>query len=183
MTTRGRVRGASAVAAAALLVVAVAGCGDDNDSGQPAPRRSGSTPATADGDTLPTKATTPAPETTAPADPAAKRQIETNWERFFDPAVPNDQKAKYLENGERLGPLLAAFNGDKRGGQVAAKVSAVTLTSATGANVTYTLTLNGATALPDAKGFAVQQDKVWKVAVKTLCALVGMSGNSKAPGC
>ena len=50
----------------------------------------------------------------------------------------------------------------------------------------YTLLLNGATALPDASGTAVEQDGTWKVSVNTLCALVQLSGNATAsalPGC
>ena len=52
--------------------------------------------------------------------------------------------------------------------------------------MTYTLTLKGATALPDASGTAVEQDGTWKVSVNTLCALVQLSGNATAsarPGC
>ena len=83
-----------------------------------------------------------------------------------------------------MGPVLQAFSGDERGGQVQAKVTKVEFTSATGADVTYTLTLKGATALPDASGSAVEQDGTWKVSAKTLCALVQLSGNaSPIPGC
>ena len=56
----------------------------------------------------------------------------------------------------------------------------------TAADVKYTLLLNGATALPDASGTAVEQDGTWKVSVNTLCALVQLSGNATAsalPGC
>jgi polyisoprenoid-binding protein YceI len=83
-----------------------------------------------------------------------------------------------------MGPVLQAFSGDARGGQVQAKVTKVEFTSATEADVTYTLTLKGATALPDASGSAVEQDGTWKVSAKTLCALVQLSGNaSPVPGC
>jgi hypothetical protein len=51
-----------------------------------------------------------------------------------------------------MGPVLKAFSGDKRGGQVQADVQKVEFTSATKATVTYSLTLNGATALPNASG-------------------------------
>ena len=90
----------------------------------------------------------------------------------------------YLENGDQMAPVLQAFSSDKRGGQVQAEVNKVEFTSATEADVTYTLTLKGATVMPDAKGTAVEQDDVWKVSVKTLCGLVGLSGNaSPLPGC
>ncbi|MFH8345732.1 hypothetical protein [Streptomyces sp. NPDC018045] len=184
MTVRGgRARRAPALAAAVLLMTAgAAGCGDAEDSGQRAPSGASSGPE----GSRTGAATAGSPSSTGgePADPAAaERQIKENWRKFFDPKLSNAEKAKYLQDGEDLQLLLEAFNGDQRGQQVAARVSAVRFTSATAADVTYSLTLKGATALPNAKGAAVQQDKVWKVSLKTLCALVGMSGNADAPGC
>ncbi|WP_353941674.1 hypothetical protein ABII15_08550 [Streptomyces sp. HUAS MG91] len=122
---------------------------------------------------------------TAPADPAAaERQIKANWKKFFDPNVPLDQKAALLENGSVMQKVLERFNGDRRGGQVRAEVSKVAFTSATTADVTYSLALKGATMLPDAKGASVEEDGVWKVSVRTFCALVRLSGNhSPGPGC
>lgn len=104
--------------------------------------------------------------------------------KFFDPAVSLKDKQAVLENGDKLGLLLQAFSGDQRGGQVEAKVADVEFTSPTAASVNYALILEGATALPDASGTAVEQDGTWKVSLNTLCALVGLSGNaSAAPGC
>ncbi|MFI9821865.1 hypothetical protein ACIHFC_15525 [Streptomyces sp. NPDC052013] len=182
--TRGRGRGpraagrGTALAAALVLVLGpgLAACGDDDDSGgaespppTPTPDRTTSAPAS------------------APADrAAAEQEIRQNWEKFFDPETSLEDKATVLENGDRMAPVLQAFSGDQRGGQVQAKVTKVAFTSPTGADVTYTLTLKGATALPDASGTAVEQDGTWKVSAKTLCALVQMSGNGSAtavPGC
>ncbi|CAM5623074.1 MULTISPECIES: hypothetical protein [Streptomyces] len=182
MTFRGgTARRVPALVAAVLLVAAgTAGCGDADDGGQPAP--SG---ASGSGNAGTGTATAGSPSSgSAPADPAAaEREIKENWQKFFDPNLSNAEKAKYLQNGEQLRLLLEAFNGDQRGRQVGAQVSAVRFTSATEADVTYSLTLKKATALPNAKGVSVYQDKVWKVSLKTLCALVGMSGNASAPGC
>ncbi|KEF21822.1 hypothetical protein DF18_00270 [Streptomyces rimosus] len=182
MTFRGgTARRVPALVAAVLLVAAgTAGCGDAEDGGQPAP--SG---ASGSGNAGTGTATAGSPSSgSAPADPAAaEREIKENWQKFFDPNLSNAEKAKYLQNGEQLRLLLEAFNGDQRGRQVGAQVSAVRFTSATEADVTYSLTLKKATALPNAKGVSVYQDKVWKVSLKTLCALVGMSGNASAPGC
>ncbi|KOT60775.1 MULTISPECIES: hypothetical protein [Streptomyces] len=182
MTFRGgTARRVPALVAAVLLVAAgTAGCGDADDGGQPAP--SGAS-GSGNAGTGTTTAGTPS-SGSAPADPAAaEREIKENWQKFFDPNLSNAEKAKYLQNGEQLRLLLEAFNGDQRGRQVGAQVSAVRFTSATEADVTYSLTLKKATALPNAKGVSVYQDKVWKVSLKTLCALVGMSGNASAPGC
>jgi hypothetical protein len=165
----------TALAAALLLCLApaLAACSDDSGGG------SDSTPAT------PTAERTTSAPATAPADrAAAEAEIRQNWQKFFDPKTSTEDKQAVLENGDRMGPVLQAFSGDERGGQVRAQVTKVEFTSATEATVTYTLTLKGATALPDASGTAVEQEGTWKVSVKALCSLVQMSGNgSPVPGC
>ncbi|MFF1814645.1 hypothetical protein ACFVXW_37045 [Streptomyces sp. NPDC058251] len=169
-------RGAAAATVVALvLAAALTACGDDSGGGgssaPPLPSAQRSTSAE--------------PSPTAPSDPAAAEQeVKKNWEKFFDPAVPQKDKQAVLENGDRMTKVLQSFNGDKRGQEVQAKVEKVEFTSPAGANVTYSLTLKGATALPGASGTAVEQDGTWKVSVKTLCALVQLSGNaSPGPGC
>ncbi|MGW6646922.1 hypothetical protein [Streptomyces sp. A244] len=168
-------RRGTAIAAALVLALApaLAACSDDSGGG------SESTPPT------PTPERTTSAPASAPADrAAAEAEIRQNWQKFFDPKTSTEEKQAVLENGDRMGPVLQAFSGDERGGQVEAKVTKVEFTSATGADVTYTLTLKGATALPDASGSAVEQDGTWKVSAKTLCALVQLSGNaSPIPGC
>ncbi|MFJ6087241.1 hypothetical protein ACIQI8_38235 [Streptomyces sp. NPDC092369] len=165
---------AGAVALVLALAPVLAACGDDSGG-------SGSAPPTPS-----VERTTSAPAT-APADPAAaERQVKANWEKFFDPKTATKDKQAVLENGDEMGPVLRAFSGDKRGGQVQAQVTTVEFTKADEATVTYSLTLNGATALPKASGTSVEQDGTWKVSVNTLCALVALSGDasqSPAAGC
>ncbi len=165
----------TAIAAALVLALApaLAACSDDSGGG------SESTPPT------PTAERTTSAPASAPADrAAAEAEIKQNWQKFFDPKTSTEEKQAVLENGDRMGPVLQAFSGDERGGQVQAQVNKIEFTSATGANVTYTLTLKGATVLPDASGSAVEENGTWKLSAKTLCALVQMSGNaSPIPGC
>jgi hypothetical protein len=177
---RGRARIAALAAAAVLLIVlAAAACGDDGGGSDSAP----SLPQT----TTSAPAKEPTESATAPADiTAAEQEIKENWKTFFDPSVSLADKAKVLQDGDRLAPVLGAFSGDQRGQQVSANVTEVAFTSPTEADVTYDLTRNGATALPNAQGTAVLQDEVWKVSAKTFCALVQLSGNANAsalPGC
>ncbi|NBE53073.1 hypothetical protein [Streptomyces boluensis] len=161
----------AAWAAAAVLMAgaAVTGCGDDNGSGS--------------------SMTSPSPSvqrTDRPADPAAaKHEVTENWERFFDPKVSLDDKEALLENGSEMREVLNSFSHDERGNQVTANVSAVKFTSATEADVRYTLALNGNPALRDAAGVSVEQDGTWKVSVRTLCALVQLSSGdaNPVPGC
>lgn len=172
---RGNARG---VVATAVLVLAAAltACSDDSGGASSAPP----TPSVE-------HSTSARPSATAPADPAAaQKEIKQNWEKFFDPAVSAKEKQAVLENGDQMAQVLKGFNGDQRGQQVKAKVEKIEFTSPTGADVTYTLTLKGATALPNASGTAVEQNGTWKVSVNTLCALVQLSGDassSDAPGC
>jgi hypothetical protein len=167
----------AALAAAAVLAFALTSCGDDNggDSTAPTP-----TAETTTGEATPSETRQAGPD-----DPeAAEKEVRANWAKFFDPATSTDDKKAVLENGELMGPVLAAFSGDERGQQVEAKVTGVEFTSATEANVTYSLLMKGATVLPDSSGTAVEEDGTWKVSVKTLCGLVGLSGNaSPAAGC
>ncbi|MCH0572708.1 hypothetical protein I3F60_26265 [Streptomyces sp. MUM 136J] len=163
----------TAFAAALLLILApaLASCSDGGDGGSPSSSQTASA------------------SPSLPADvAAAEQQIKENWRTFFDPNTSLTDKQAVLENGERMAPVLQAFSGDQRGGQVQATVEKVEFTSAGQATVTYDLTLNGATVLPGASGTAVEQDGTWKVSVSTLCALVQMSGNESAsqspiPGC
>ncbi|MFI6854894.1 hypothetical protein [Streptomyces sp. NPDC050416] len=163
----------TAITAALILALApaLAACSDDGGGG--------STPPT------PTAERTTSAPASAPADrAAAEAEIRQNWQKFFDPKTSTQDKQAILENGDRMGPVLQAFSGDERGGQVQATVTKIEFTSATEADVTYTLTLKGATALPDASGTAVEQNGTWKLSAKTLCALVQLSGNaSPVPGC
>ncbi|WP_371658969.1 hypothetical protein [Streptomyces sp. NBC_00280] len=183
---RGNARRGTAITAALLLFLgpALAACGGDDGGGGdarlPTPSAATETAQT----TEPTETST-GPSGDGPADPvAAEKEIRQNWVKFFDPAVSLKDKQAVLENGDKLGLLLQAFSGDQRGGQVEAKVADVEFTSPTAASVNYALLLDGATALPNASGTAVEQDGTWKVSLNTLCALVGLSGNeSTAPGC
>lgn len=173
---RGNVRGV-AVTAVLVLAAALTACSDDSGGGASS---ASPTPSVE-------QSTSARPSATAPADPAAaQKEIKQNWEKFFDPAVSTKEKQAVLENGDQMAQVLQGFNGDQRGQQVKAKVEKIEFTSPTEADVTYTLTLNGATALPGASGTAVEQGGTWKVSVNTLCALVQLSGDassSAAPGC
>lgn len=175
-----RAAGRGTAWAAALLLFlapALAACSDDEGGG------GNETPPTPTVEQ--TQPTEPSPAATAPADiGAAETEIKQNWQKFFDPDTALEDKQTVLENGEQMAPVLQAFSGDERGGQVQATVSKIEFTSPTEANVTYDLTLKGTTALPNASGTAVEQDGTWKVSAKTLCALVQLSGNaSPIPGC
>ncbi|MEU2658103.1 hypothetical protein ABZ615_22580 [Streptomyces sp. NPDC007325] len=162
-------RRATALAATAVLLLtpAVAACSDDG-------------PATGNGVTStlpPVRTSTTPPPADGPADPAAaKAEITRNWAAFFAADTPAAERVKLLENGEEMREVLAAFAGNPQAAATTAKVTGVTFTSASGADVTYDLLVGGNPLLPDSRGTSVLQDDTWKVSVKTLCGLVKLSG-------
>ncbi|WP_308117638.1 hypothetical protein [Streptomyces anatolicus] len=183
---RARVRGAALAAAAVMLIgPAAMACGDDSGGGDSGTPPEPSVEKTSTPSQPSESAESTEDDADAPAEPAAaEKEVRENWEKFFDPEVSLKDKEAVLENGPKMRAVLASFSGDERGEQVAAEVGEVEFTAADEADVTYALTLKGATALPDASGTAVNQDDTWKVSVKTLCALVKLSGNaSPGPGC
>ncbi|MFJ4835707.1 hypothetical protein ACIP79_38235 [Streptomyces sp. NPDC088747] len=169
--------GRGVAAAVLLLAAALTACSDESGGDETNPP----TPSVEQS----VRPTSAEPSPAGPSDAAAAEQeVTENWEKFFDPAVALKDKQAVLENGEEMAPVLEGFSGDQRGQQVQAEVQKVEFTSPADANVTYSLILEGATALPGASGTAVEQDGTWKVSVSTLCALVQLSGNaSPAPGC
>jgi len=182
-----------ATRAAGLVAVALlaAACGSSSKPSSSTTTSPTTTTTTSPTTTTPTTTTSPAsPSETAtagggaPADQAtAKAQITDNWQKFFDPKTAVADKAKYLENGDTLAPLLQGFASDPRISQVSAKVSNVVFTSPTTATVTYALSLSGTVVEPNATGKAVLQNGTWKVSLSSLCGLLALAGGPSLPGC
>lgn len=174
---------AAGVAIAASLTVSGCGGGGSEPSSPPSATSTTTATTTTPSETATTTGT-PTASASGPSDPvAATAEIKRNWQAFFDPKTSIADKAKYLENGTVLAPLLQGFAADPRVGQVAATVSNVAFTSPTTATVTYTLTLQGTVVAPNATGKAVLQDGTWKVALSTLCGLIALTGTTNVPGC
>lgn len=171
----GRVRRTAGGLLALLLAGAVAGCGGDGKPGAVA-----TSPAV-------TGAVSATPTETAPTDPAAaKAEITSDWERFFDPSTSATDKARLLQGGDMLLPVLQGFDQDPQFGQVQAKVEDVVFTSASDATVTYSLSVEGGMVEPGATGESVLENGTWKVSRSTLCGLLAQSGGATAnpiPGC
>ncbi|MFE3111106.1 hypothetical protein [Kitasatospora indigofera] len=154
------IRMATVFLMAGLMAMGATACGSSGgSSGSSSP----SAPATLSG--------------TAPADPAAaEATVRENWEKFFNPSTSLDDRTALLQNGEQLKPLLQTVVENPQGGQAQAKVSNVTFTSPTAADVTYTLTIQGNVVQADAKGKAVLVDGTWKISTTTFCGLVTQGG-------
>ena len=113
---------------------------------------------------------------------AAVAQITANWEKFFSSSTPVAEKATLLQNGSTFEAAIKAFANFPLASSLGAKVTAVTVNSATSATVTYSITTSsGSTLLPNQQGTAVYQDGVWKVGDASLCGLFKLIPGGTVP--
>jgi len=133
---------------------------------------SSSSPATTSSSSAPASTSASATASSAASGSAAVAQITANWEKFFDASTPTADKVKLLQNGTVFEPAIKAFASFPLASGITAKVTSVTIDSATKAAVTYNLTAAGGSALLSGqKGVAVYQDGTWKVGDASLCGL------------
>ncbi len=102
---------------------------------------------------------------------AAVAQITANWEKFFDSTTPVSTKVTLLQDGNVFESAVNDFINFPLASGLRAKVTNVTLDSATTATVKYDLTANGQELLPGQTGKAVLQGGTWKVGDASLCGL------------
>lgn len=168
---------------APMLVVAlaltVAACSSSGSSTSAA-----TSPSAASAPASPVPASAPA-SSSAPStggNSADVAQITANWEKFFSSSTPVSEKVTLLQNGSTFEAAIKAFANFPLASSLGAKVTNVTVNSATSATVTYSITTSsGSTLLPNQKGTAVYQDGVWKVGDASLCGLLKLVPGSTAP--
>jgi hypothetical protein len=167
---------------APMLVVAlaltVAACSSSGSSTSAA-----TSPSAASAPASPVPASTPA-SSSAPStggNSAAVAQITTNWEAFFNGKTSAAKKIQLLENGSKFASIINAQAGSSIATGAGAKVTAVVVNSATSATVSYGITLNGTTALPNQTGTAVYQDGIWKVGDVSFCQLLKLENAGSTP--
>jgi len=166
---------------APMLVVAlaltVAACSSSSSSSAAASPSAASAPAAP---ASPVPASSSAPSNGGNS--AAVAQIAANWEKFFSSSTPVAQKVTLLQNGSTFEAAIKAFANFPLASSLGAKVTNVTVNSATSATVTYSITTSsGSTLLPNQKGTAVYQDGVWKVGDASLCGLLKLVPGSTPP--
>jgi hypothetical protein len=152
-------------ALAVALALAVAACSSSSSSsGSSAPASS-------------------APASSAPASSlntaAAVAEITANWEKFFNSSTPTSERVALLQNGSEFAGAIGSLTGLVSG--LEAKVTAVTVNSATTATVTYNLTAGGSPLLSGQTGTAVYENGVWKVADASLCGLLKLVPGGSTP--
>lgn len=129
-----------------------------------------------------------APSSAAPSSPGtgstaeAAAQVKANWEKFFSSSTPLAERVKLLQNGAALESAIKTFSTLPLASGIAAKVTNVTVDSATKATVTYNITAPGGSALlSNQKGTSVYQDGTWKVGTGSLCGLLRLIPGGTVP--
>ena len=102
---------------------------------------------------------------------SATAQITANWEKFFNAGTPTSQRVALLQNGSTFSSAIADFSKMPLASGIGAKVTSVTVNSATSATVTYAIVSGSTTLLGGQTGKAVYQDGTWKVGDASLCGL------------
>ncbi len=158
------------------LALAVAACSSSSSSS------SSSAPASsAPASSAPASS---APASSAPASAgssAAAAQITANWEKFFSASTPLSQRVALLQNGSSFSSAISAFSKLPLADGIGAKVTGVTVNSATSATVTYAIVSGGTTLLGGQTGTAVYQDGMWKVGDASLCNLFKLVPGGSVP--
>ncbi|MEV4241494.1 hypothetical protein AB0J47_40760 [Nocardia sp. NPDC049737] len=150
---------------AAIAFAAVTGCSSDDKS-------SDSNASTATSSSV----------AVGQADAATTKAISDAYILFFDGKAAPDKRAAGVERGSEFLTLLQGQAADPQAQSTSVTVSAVKLTGAGHADVTYTLLMGGNPVLPDQTGEAIQEAGQWKVAATTYCALMALQGG-KSTAC
>jgi hypothetical protein len=160
-----RILAPALVLALALAVAACSSSSSSSSSSSAPPASSSSTSAPA-GSPSAVTATSP-----ATGNAAAVAQITANWEKFFNASTPLSQRVALLQNGSTFSSAINDFSKLPLANGIGAKVTGVTVTSATQAAVTYSIVSGSTTLLGGQSGTAVYQDGTWKVGDASLCGL------------
>ncbi len=162
-----------APALALALAAAVAACSSSSSSS------SSSAPATSAPPSSVPVSSAPASSAPAVTSTAAVAEITANWEKFFSSSTPIKEKITLLQNGSTFSTAISGLMGLVSG--LGAKVTSVTVTSATSATVGYNLTSNGSSLLSGQTGTAVYEDGLWKVGDASLCGLLKLVPGGSVP--
>ena len=162
---------------AVVLALTVAACSSSSSTSASTSSSSSSAPAASS--SAPSSAAASSPSTGGSS--AAVAQITASWEAFFDGKTSAAKKITLLQNGQKFASVINAQAGSSIATGAGAKVTAVVVNSATSATVSYGITLNGASALPNQTGTAVYQDGIWKVGDVSFCELLKLENGGTAP--
>jgi glucose/arabinose dehydrogenase len=160
------------------LAATVAACSSSSStsaasSSAPASSSSASSPAAT--------GSSAAPSSSGTGNSAAMAEITANWEKFFNSSTSATERAALLQNGSKFATAISAFAKLPLASGIGAKVTAVTVNSATSATVTYDITAGGTSLLSNQHGTAVYEDGTWKVGDASLCGLFKLIPGGTVP--
>jgi len=158
------------------LALAVSACSSSSSSSSSSAASSAAAPAGS-----PSAIVSSAPASSSSGNSAAVAQITTNWEKFFNASTPLSQRVALLQNGSSFSSAIDSFSKLPLAGGIGAKVTGVTVNSATSATVTYSLVAGSTTLLGGQTGTAVYQDGTWKVGDASLCNLFKLIPGGSLP--
>jgi hypothetical protein len=84
-----------------------------------------------------------------------------------------------LQGGQAFASIIKAQAGSGLAATAGAKVTKVTVESATQAKVVYDITLSGQTALAGQNGVAIYSGGTWKVGLASFCGLLTLENGGK----
>jgi hypothetical protein len=108
--------------------------------------------------------------------------ITTNWEAFFNAKTPDSKRVTLLQNGPQFAAIIKSQSGSGLAALATAKVTNVTVNSATQATVKYNILVGGTPELKNQTGTAVLQNGTWKVGVASFCGLLIIENAGKTSG-
>ena len=150
------------------LALAVTACSSSSSSSS----SSASPPASSSTTSAPVGSPSAVPvSSSASGSAAAAAQISANWEKFFSSSTSLSERVALLQNGSEFSSAISDLSKLPLASGIGAKVTGVTVNSATSATVTYNLVSGSTTLLGGQKGTAVYEDGTWKVGDASLCNL------------
>ena len=153
------------------LAAAVAACSSSGTSS------SSSAPATSAPATSASASSAPASSNNS----TAVAEITANWEKFFNFSTPTSERVALLQNGSAFSSAISALSKIPLASGIGAKVTSVTVNSATSATVNYNLVSGSSTLLSGQTGKAVYEDGTWKVGDASLCGLFKLVPGGTVP--
>jgi hypothetical protein len=110
---------------------------------------------------------------------SAESVVAAHWMAFFNPKTSVARRISLLQDGEQFAEVIRSQASSGRAAHASARVTSVTLVSATRAKVVYALLEEGKPARANQLGVAVYQDGTWKVGVATFCGLLAMENGGR----
>jgi hypothetical protein len=162
-----------APALALALALAVAACSSSSSSSS-----SSASSSSAPASSAPASS---APASSASGSSAAVAEITANWEKFFNFGTPTSERVALLQNGSAFSSAISALSKIPLASGIGAKVTSVTVNSATSATVNYNLVSGSSTLLSGQTGKAVYEDGTWKVGDASLCGLFKLVPGGTVP--